>query len=154
MSIVYLSLGSNLGNKRKNIAQALTLIAERVGEMLALSAQYETMPWGYTSARKYLNIVAKVETALSPEKVLHATQTIEKECGRFHKTKEKDYHDRPIDIDILLYDHRIIQTPHLTVPHPLMHLRPFVLQPLSEIAPSMIHPTLGQTIAALYDALQ
>ena len=154
MAILYLSLGSNLGDRRKNIEQALTLITERVGGVLALSSQHETVPWGYKSTRKYLNVAAKVETTLTPEKVLLATQAIEKACGRLHKTKEHDYHDRPIDIDILLYDNRIIQTPHLTVPHPLMHLRHFVLQPLSEIAPSVKHPTLDQTIATLCDALQ
>jgi 2-amino-4-hydroxy-6-hydroxymethyldihydropteridine diphosphokinase len=153
LPLLYLGLGSNLGNRHKNIDQALTLISERVGEILALSKWYETAPDGYTSAHKYLNAVVIAETSWSPEQVLQITQDIEKACGRTQKTIDTVYHDRTIDIDVLLYDNLILQTPHLTIPHPRMHLRAFVLQPLSAIAPFVVHPTLCKTIKSLYEEL-
>ncbi len=150
MSFVYLGLGSNLGDKQKNIKKALTLIAERVGEILALSDFYETHPWGYDSSEIYLNAVAKVETELKPEELLVVTQEIERKTGRREKTVNGEYHDRIIDIDILLYGDLIVHTPKLTIPHPLMHQRIFVLQPLFEIAPDVVHPVLGKTIEEIY----
>lgn len=148
--IVYLGLGSNLGDKRKNIEKALALIAERVGDVRALSGFYETPSWGYISSHTYLNAVARIETPLRPEDLLFATQDIERESGRTEKTIGRAYRDRIIDIDILLYGDLVIQTPLLTIPHPLMHQRAFVLQPLSEISPDLIHPVLGKTIAEIY----
>ncbi len=148
--IVYLGLGSNLGDKRKNIEKALALIAERVGDVRALSGFYETPSWGYTSSHTYLNAVARIETPLRPEDLLFATQDIERESGRTEKTIGRAYRDRIIDIDILLYGDLVIQTPLLTIPHPLMHQRAFVLQPLSEISPDLIHPVLEKTIAEIY----
>lgn len=148
--VVYLGLGSNLGDKRNNIEKVLALIAERVGDILALSRFYETLPWGYESSETYLNAVAGIETSLQPEDLLFSTQDIEREIGRTKKTIDGEYHDRLIDIDLLLYGNLVIQTPQLTIPHPLMHQREFVLQPLSEISPDLIHPVLGKTIAELY----
>ena len=145
----YLGLGSNLGDKRRNINGALGLISERVGEIRTLSGFYETQSWGYESAESYLNIVVEVETGLSPTALLAVTQAIESDSGRQLKTINGQYHDRTIDIDILLYDDLIINTPDLTIPHPLMHQRDFVLQPLTEIAPHLIHPILGKSIAEL-----
>jgi 2-amino-4-hydroxy-6-hydroxymethyldihydropteridine diphosphokinase len=130
--------------------KALALIAGRVGVVLSLSGFYETPPWGYESAETYLNAVVLVDTGLSPSGVLSAIQTIEKDVGRTEKTVNGEYHDRIIDIDILLYDRLILQTPELTVPHPLMLRRQFVMQPLSEIAPDMIHPVSGKTMAEHY----
>jgi 2-amino-4-hydroxy-6-hydroxymethyldihydropteridine diphosphokinase len=147
-----LGLGSNLGDKRKNIKEALALITERVGNILALSGFYETSPWGYDSPEKYLNAVMKVETELKPEELLFVTQDIERKIGRREKTVNGKYHDRIIDIDILLYDDLIMHTPKLTIPHSLMHQRMFVLQPLFEIAPDVVHPILGKTIADIYKA--
>jgi 2-amino-4-hydroxy-6-hydroxymethyldihydropteridine diphosphokinase len=148
LSSVFLGLGSNLGNRRENMEKALALIAGKVGVVLSLSGFYETPPWGYESAKTYLNAVARIETGLSPFETLSSLQMIEKEIGRTEKTiNGGEYHDRIIDIDILLYDHLILQTPELTVPHPLMLRRQFVMQPLSEIAPDLIHPVTGETMA-------
>jgi 2-amino-4-hydroxy-6-hydroxymethyldihydropteridine diphosphokinase len=148
-SIAYLSLGSNLGDKRRNIENALVLITERVGEIRALSGFIETEPWGYDSDEHYLNIAVEVVTELKPVELLVVTQAIERDAGRKNKTINGEYHDRTMDIDILLYDDLIINTSDLTIPHPLMHLRTFVLQPLSEIAPHVTHPVLRKSIAEI-----
>jgi len=145
--MVYLGLGSNLGDKKANIKQALALISERTGKVLALSGLYETSPWGYESQETYLNMAIKVETGLTPEELLEATKDIERLIGRLDKTISDRYCDRMIDIDILLYDDLILDTPNLVIPHPLMHLRPFAIQPLNEIAPDEVHPVLEKTIA-------
>jgi 2-amino-4-hydroxy-6-hydroxymethyldihydropteridine pyrophosphokinase len=135
MPVIYLGLGSNLGDKHENIKNALLLISERVGEILALSSFYETEPWGYNSTKSYINAAVKIKTALLPEELLSVTQEIERELGREKKSSCGEYHDRIIDIDILLYDNLKIRTPELTIPHPLMYKRLFVMQPLAEIAP-------------------
>lgn len=149
MAIVYLSLGSNLGNRRKQLITATAIIAERAGDILALSGFYESPPWGYESTHPFLNIAVKVETAFSPAELLAETQQIEKELGRLPKKSNTQYEDRSIDIDILLYNNIIQETPELTLPHPLMHTRAFVLYPLSEIAPKLIHPVLHRSITEL-----
>ena len=153
MSCVYLGLGSNLGDKRKYIENALALIKIRVGNIIAVSGFHETQPWGYDSSEVFINVVAEVETNLNPKELLLATQDIERKIGRTDKTTGREYHDRIIDIDILLFDNLILQTSELTIPHPLMHKRKFVLEPLSEIAPTFVYPVSGKTIAELYDIL-
>ena len=136
---VYLGLGSNLGGREENIRKAIALIAERVGEVTRQSSLIETEPWGYESANKFLNGVILVETALTPRQVLKATQKIERELGkrRRHATtrvQSSIYHDRPIDIDILLYDDLTVDEPDLKIPHPQMQQRAFVMKPLEEIS--------------------
>ena len=136
---VYLGLGSNLGDREENIRKAIALIAERVGEVTRQSSLIETEPWGYESANKFLNGVILVETALTPRQVLKATQKIERELGkrRRHATTRVQstiYHDRPIDIDILLYDDLTVDEPDLKIPHPQMQQRAFVMKPLEEIS--------------------
>ncbi len=136
---VYLGLGSNLGDREENIRKAIALIAERVGEVTRQSSLIETEPWGYESANKFLNGVILVETALTPRQVLKATQKIERELGkrRRHATtrvQSSIYHDRPIDIDILLYDDLTVDEPDLKIPHPQMQQRAFVMKPLEEIS--------------------
>lgn len=149
MAKVYLSLGSNMGDKKRNIVTAVALLAERVGDISALSSLYETEPWGFSSENTFLNAAVVMETQLPPADLLTLTQRIECELGRTRKS-DGEYHDRLIDIDILMYDDLVMETPELTLPHPLMHLRTFVLEPLAEIASEVVHPVLHKTIEALY----
>ena len=153
MAIVYLGLGTNIGNRRGNLVKAAALLAERVGDILALSGFMETEPWGFESENLFLNAAIKMETPLTPDELLSATQAIEREMGR-EKKSDGSYHDRVIDIDILLYDNRVIEQPGLIVPHPLMQERLFVMAPVAEIAPFERHPLLGQTFMELADSLR
>ena len=148
MAIAYLALGTNIGNKRRNMITAAALLAERVGDVLALSGFYETEPWGFQSENTFLNAALLLDTSLSPLELLKATQEIEIEMGRTQKSNGA-YHDRIIDIDILLYDNLVLQTPELTLPHPLMHERLFVMEPLAEIAPNVIHPVFKKPVISL-----
>ena len=149
MPSVFLGLGSNLGDKTGNIQKALTLIAERVGEIISSSKYYETSPWGYISSETYINAAIRVDTNLMPEELLVITQEIEQTVGRKEKTVGREYHDRIIDIDILLYDDLVLSSEMLTIPHPHLPLREFVLLPLSEIAPDIVHPVLSKTVSEL-----
>ena len=138
MHQVYLGLGSNIGDRRQCIADAIRLISERVGTVLRQSSLIETEPWGFNSENRFLNGVILCETSLTPRQVLKATQKIERALGRRQKSIGADtdvlvYHDRPIDIDILLYDDLSVDEPDLKIPHPLMYERDFVMIPLSEI---------------------
>ena len=135
---VYLGLGSNLGDRQASIASAVRLIGERVGTVMRQSSLIETAPWGFESAHQFLNGVILCETALSPRDVLNATQQIERELGKTRqhatqRTNSQSYKDRPIDIDILLYDDLKVDEPGLRIPHPLMRERDFVMIPLQEI---------------------
>ena len=133
MHQVYLGLGSNIGDRRQCIADAIRLISERVGAVLRQSTMIETEPWGFQSKHKFLNGVILCDTDRSPREVLALTQQIERDLGRKKKPHSSRYHDRPIDIDILLYDDLTIDEPDLRIPHPLMHERDFVMIPLNEI---------------------
>ncbi|MDR2139722.1 MAG: 2-amino-4-hydroxy-6-hydroxymethyldihydropteridine diphosphokinase [Tannerella sp.] len=148
MAITYLSLGANLGDRRQQLTAAVTLLSKRAGHLLALSRFYKTAPWGYDSPHAFLNAAAQLETTLPPQELLASIQQIERDLGRTAKTGAA-YQDRLIDIDILLYDRLILEQPDLILPHPHMHRRTFVLQPLAEIAPALQHPVLKQTISAL-----
>ena len=150
---VFLGLGSNLGRRRSLLKKAIQLIDERVGEVVRQSSLIETEPWGFESKHKFLNGVILCETDKSPREVLALTQQIERDMGRTNKSlssflrpfgskRQADYHfplsskkysDRPIDIDILLYDDLTIDEPDLKIPHPLMEQRDFVMIPLREI---------------------
>ena len=133
MHIAYLGLGSNLGDRRRVMSETIERINELIGDVLSRSAFYETDPWGFVSDNTFLNAAVCVRTALSPFQLLEATQDIEREMGRTTKSEAGVYHGRGIDIDILLYDDLNISTPELTVPHPLMHEREFVMKTLGEI---------------------
>ncbi|MBE6260611.1 MAG: 2-amino-4-hydroxy-6-hydroxymethyldihydropteridine diphosphokinase [Prevotella sp.] len=146
--LVYLGLGTNLGDRASNILRAIQLIGERVGIVVRQSSLIETEPWGFESPNKFLNAVILCETERTPREVLRLTQKIERDMGRkkpigrqspsaTHRTDgtvtKRRYKDRPIDIDILLYDDITVDDPDLKIPHPLMHERDFVMVPLNEI---------------------
>ena len=131
---VYIGLGSNLGNRKENLACAVRLIGERVGKVLRVSSFIETEPWGFDSENRFLNGVLLCQTSLTPRQVLNATQAIEREMGRKKKSTVGGYADRCIDIDILLYDDLRVDEPDLQIPHPLMSERDFVMIPLREIS--------------------
>lgn len=150
MATVYLGLGTNLGDKEANLRTAIYKLQERIGKQVSLSSFYETAPWGFESDHSFLNAAIGLETSLSPIEILHITQEIEKELGRTKKSVNGSYSDRLIDIDILLYDTLMLQTPELTIPHPLMTERDFVMKPLIEIAGNVIHPTREKTLSELY----
>ena len=131
---VYLGLGSNLGDCRKNLERAIRMIGDKVGRVLRQSSFIETEPWGFESEHKFMNAVILCETMKTPREVLLLTQQIERDMGRTKKSVSGGYADRPIDIDILLYDDLTIDEPDLKIPHPLMHERDFVMIPLNEIS--------------------
>ena len=130
---VYLSLGTNLGNRKRNIREAIDKIGEQIGVVKRRSALYETEPWGYSSPNDFINSCVMVLTAMAPRQVLEATQRIEQEMGRILKSVNGEYHDRIIDIDILMIDDLVIDEPDFKIPHPLMEERDFVMKPLKEI---------------------
>ncbi len=133
MHKVYLSLGSNLGDRKYEIKRAVELIGERIGAVERVSSLYETEPWGFSSDNMFVNAAVCVSTQLTPRALLEATQAIERDMGRTVKSVNGQYHDRTIDIDILLYDNIKVDEPDLKIPHPLMNERDFVMKPLKEI---------------------
>lgn len=143
----YLSIGSNLENKLENLQKAVDLIGQKIGAISKISTVYKTESWGFESDDFY-NICLQVSSKLNPEDLLHTTQIIEKNIGRKEKTKE-GYEARSIDIDILLFDNEIIFSPDLIVPHKEMLQRKFVLAPLAEIAPNLLHPIEKRRIQVL-----
>ena len=154
MAKVYLGLGTNLGDKEQNLRDAVQKIEEQVGKIVSLSAFHITAPWGFSSDNSFLNAAVCVETKLSPLEVLQETQMIEKELGRTQKSVNRMYSDRLIDIDLLLYEDLVLSVisasgVELTLPHPLMTERDFVMKPLAEIAPGLVHPVLGKTMKEL-----
>ena len=149
MSTVYLGLGSNLGDRRQNLAQALKLISQMV-IVEQLSSVYETEPVGYKQQPLFLNAVCRVSTELSPEQLLVLAKEIEAKLGRIPSFPNTP---RSIDIDILFYNDRVIKTRELTIPHSRLAERAFVLVPLAEIAPELIHPVIGRTIRELVNSL-
>ncbi|MBO7194020.1 MAG: 2-amino-4-hydroxy-6-hydroxymethyldihydropteridine diphosphokinase [Bacteroidaceae bacterium] len=149
MPTVYLGLGTNIGYKKENLTRAIEALSLALGRYTSLSSFLETAPWGFESDNTFLNCVVSFETDLTPQELLDTTERIERGLGRTVKSNGGIYHDRTIDIDILLYGSEIIKTPRLTIPHPLMHQRAFVLEPLAEIASDLVHPTIGKSIKQL-----
>ena len=147
MAELYLLLGGNLGDKSRIFTEARKLLRSLVGEITALSGIYETEPWGFESDDLFWNQAIKLSTPLSPEEVLAATQSTELALGRIRK--ETQYISRPIDIDILFFDDRIVKSDKLIIPHPRIQERRFVLVPLAEIAPSLQHPVLRKSMSEL-----
>ena len=147
MKKAYIGIGSNLGNKRKNCLRAIDLLKQIPGcQSIEPSGLYRTEPVGVEDQDWYVNGVAALVTALSAQALLKVLLSVESLMGR---VRRKKWDSRIIDLDILLYGTDIIQEENLVVPHPLMHVRRFVLEPLSELAPELIHPSLGVSITAL-----
>lgn len=146
---LYLSLGTNLGNKRENLTRAIESLSLAFGKCVAVSQFIGTAPWGFESDNSFLNCAVAFDTELSPSEVLDITERIERELGRTIKSIGGNYHDRIIDIDILLYGNTVLESDRLTIPHPLMHKRTFVLEPLAGIAPDIEHPVLHKSIRQL-----
>jgi 2-amino-4-hydroxy-6-hydroxymethyldihydropteridine diphosphokinase len=144
---VFMGLGTNLGDREANLNRALELIGKSIGRIDSRSDIYETEPWGFQSENNFLNMVIKVHTNLKPTDLIKRIIHIENQLGRIRDSHR--YISRTIDIDILLYGNIVIDNSNLTIPHPLIQDRKFVLVPLCDLAPGMIHPVLGKTFAVL-----
>ena len=142
--VIYLSIGSNIGERMLNIVKARGLISNQLGVVQSVSSTYETGAWGYTSVNRYYNICLSLSTTLSPQNVLSEIKSIEVSMGRVRDNS--GYSDRIIDIDLLFYGNEVIEIPGLKVPHPRLGERKFVLVPLLEIAPDLVHPQFQLTI--------
>lgn len=152
MHIVFLGIGTNMGNRESNLIEAVNRIEENIGIILKTSALFETEPWGFETEINFLNLAVEVETKLTPSGLLGAILMIEAQLGRIRG--EKQYSSRLIDIDILFYDDLIMDEIALKIPHPLLHKRKFVLVPLNEIAPDFIHPVLKKNILSLLNSCE
>ncbi|MDO5036285.1 MAG: 2-amino-4-hydroxy-6-hydroxymethyldihydropteridine diphosphokinase [Porphyromonas sp.] len=146
---LFLALGSNLGDRAAILASARRLISERIGALVQVSLELETEPVGFESEHNFLNQVVEVRTLLSPQGVLDTSQVIERELGRYRKSKGGIYRDRTCDIDIILYDDLILDADGLQIPHPRFRERTFVLSPMVELCPTCVDPVTGKTMEEL-----
>lgn len=154
MAIVYLSLGSNKGDRIGYVQQATSLLGAVDGiNIIRTSAFYETEPWNMVSETWFVNAVVEIKTSLTPENLLKECQRIEAQLGR-ERHNEDAYDDRTMDMDILFYGNEIINTKELTIPHKYVHLRAFTLVPMLELASDFVHPVLNKTISELHSDLE
>ena len=152
MAIVYFSLGSNQGDRLGSLVSATKLIGYQVGKLIDFSEVVETEPWGFEAETNFYNQILVVETHFSPEQVLKAILEIEETLGRVRSGS--NYRSRIIEIDILFYDDKQIELDNLIIPHPLLHKRKFVMQPLCTVAPELIHPVLMTSLFGLLTQLE
>ena len=146
----FLLLGSNQGDKEKLISLALETIGSRIGTITKTSSFYLSEPWGFSSNDAFVNAVAIVETKKTPQKILEIVLEIENMLGRIRYNKS-GYQSRKIDIDILFYDDKIVAAENLIIPHPRLHQRRFCLEPLHQIAPDFVHPSIKKSITELLE---
>lgn len=146
MNTVYLSLGSNRGNRRLWLERAVELIGQEAGTITSASSYYETSPWGIHNQPDFLNMCIEIHTPMQPIALIKALQGIE---YQLHRERIQKWGPRTVDIDILFYNDEIVRSPGLTIPHPYVEQRKFVLVPLAEIAPAYIHPLLHKTVQQL-----
>ena len=160
MNTVALLIGGNQGNRQELIEQATALIRDRIGAVVAVSADYETEPWGDFGddvPPPFLNRALLVDTSMTAHETLRESQAIESLLGRIRPTgssgiaspSNRTYHSRTMDIDLIFWNDEVVDTPDLQIPHPRAHLRRFVLEPLAEIMPDYKHPLLGLTVVQL-----
>ena len=155
MSIAYLSLGSNIGDRVGYIQQATSLLSSNSDiNIIATSSFYETEPWRMESENWFINAVIQISTTLSPDKLLDECKRIECQLGRSSSESNDKYLDRTIDIDIIFYENLIINTERLTIPHKYFHKRVFMLVPMLEIADNFVHPFFGKTVESLYEEIE
>lgn len=146
MNTAFLLIGGNLGNRTRHLAKARSLIHQRCGNITQTSSLYETAAWGEVEQAAFLNQVLKIQTLLPAVKLLNCLLAAEQKMGRVRRQKSGP---RTIDIDLLFFNDDKIEAPGLQVPHPRLHLRRFVLEPMNEIAPGLIHPVFNKTISQL-----
>jgi len=154
METAFLLLGGNIGDRETVLRNAISRIESNAGTIDQVSALYETEPWEMLNAENFLNIALKITTKLSAIELLDTLLNIEEQSGRKRNQNIAEYESRPLDIDILFYGSKIIQTTQLTIPHPKLHTRRFVLVPLCEIAHDFIHPIYHKTIFTLLSECQ
>jgi 2-amino-4-hydroxy-6-hydroxymethyldihydropteridine diphosphokinase len=147
-SIVIVGLGSNLGDRHIALTRATDHIRREAGDIKAASSVWETEPWGFDATEKFLNMVIVIETTMQPKHLIQLFRSIEGRLGR-RRSGNGGYESRIIDIDILLWEDRVITLPGLEIPHPKIPDRRFVLEPLCEVAPDAVHPVTGLTVTEM-----
>jgi 2-amino-4-hydroxy-6-hydroxymethyldihydropteridine diphosphokinase len=152
MERIFLGLGGNVGNVAMAFDNAIENIETEIGKVINKSKRYKTEPWGIKTQENFLNMVLEIETELTPVEILSQIIDIEKKMGRY-RDKQNQFGPRTIDIDILFYGGKIIRNNKLIIPHPRLHLRNFVLTPLKDIAPDLVHPVLRKNIKTLFKEL-